>query len=50
MANKKAQGFMSSWLGKMVFALAVLIVLILIISTVRGKMWDMIAKIGSIFR
>ena len=49
MKGKKAQ-FMESWLGKVVFALAVLIVLIIIISLVRGKLWTTIGKLGSVFR
>jgi hypothetical protein len=50
MESKKAQGFMSSNLGKIVFALAVLIVLILIIAAVRGKLWDQISSFGRLFR
>lgn len=48
--SKKAQDFMASNLGKIVFALAVLIVLILIISLTRGKIWDQISKLGRVLR
>ena len=49
MAGKKAQ-FMESSLGKIVLALAILIVLLIMVWGLREKIWDKMAALGRMLR